>query len=192
MANSKAKCKWCGDYFQQSETIKVPAGRFCCLDHAIAFAQQEQEKERLKKIGKLYLNKGKGKRRSKAAVESDLSAMKRKAKEVCHKYIRERDKGKPCICCGKPLGDEYDAGHYKKAGNHSYTRYDEDNIHGQRRDCNRHKGGNESGMRQGMIDRIGEDRVDRIETLYHEPMRWTVEELKRIVEYYEQKLKELK
>jgi len=63
------------------------------------------------------------------------------ARYYCHKYIRERDKDKPCISCNK-YTDTIQAGHYKPDGQNSLLRYNEYNIHGQCVECNMMKSGN--------------------------------------------------
>lgn len=43
-------------------------------------------------------------------------------------------------------------------------RFVEDNVHGQTKYCNNHLGGNHVAYRQGLIERIGLDRVVQIES----------------------------
>ncbi len=64
------------------------------------------------------------------------------AQVVFNKYIRLRDKDKPCVSCDKPLGSKYDAGHYFSSGGHKAVTFDENNVHGQCVTCNQHKHGN--------------------------------------------------
>jgi len=87
--------------------------------------------------------------------ENDTKTRKKAAKESCHAYIRERDKNKCCICCGKSLGDDFHAGHFFESGNNPLIRYDENNIHGQRADCNVLNGGDSGEYKQRLIAKIG-------------------------------------
>lgn len=111
-------------------------------------------------------------------------------------YIRERDKDKPCICCGKPLtldavGGGFDAGHYRSTGSSPHLRFHEDNCHGQRKYCNNWRSGNAVDYRLGLINRIGLERVEALEA-DNEPRKYTIDELKQIKQKYKDKLKELK
>ncbi len=50
-----------------------------------------------------------------------LPQLHREAQAAFNAFIRARDKGKPCICCGLPLsagdvGGAYDCGHYRSVG----------------------------------------------------------------------------
>ena len=78
-----------------------------------------------------------------------------------HKWIRLRDEGKPCISCGKYRTLE--AAHYFSAGLHSIKKFDEDNVHGQCKYCNRHLHGNLIEYRRGLIEKIGQEDYDALD-----------------------------
>jgi hypothetical protein len=80
-----------------------------------------------------------------------------------NKYIRERDKGNPCICCGKY--GELQAGHFYSAGKYSQLRFNEDNVHGQKMSCNYFLSGNLNEYRLNLIERIGKDRVEDLDRI---------------------------
>jgi len=125
---------------------------------------------------------------------TDIAEWKRRARKSCHAYIRARDKYKPCISCGyifTATGRQLHAGHYYPDGNHSAIRYDEDNIHGQCSICNNFKSGSLKTYRTGLIDRIGEERVERLDNLAKSVKKWSIEDLKNVVQYYNAKKKEL-
>lgn len=182
---SKGKCTGCKKYFPVEQLDQRPAGRFhsieCMIEYAARNTKKLAQKGREIKHKNLKVNHRK----------SDLKIRKEAAKKACHEYIRMRDRGKNCICCDRPLGDNYHAGHFHPSGSNPYTRYDEDNIMGQRIDCNYFKGGDSGSYRENLEKRIGEERVLRLDTLKDEPIKWTVEELKRIELYYKSKIKEL-
>lgn len=112
-------------------------------------------------------------------------------------YVRYRDKDKPCISCGAPLGADgigggFDAGHFRSRGAAVHLRFDtERNIHGQCKRCNRHLGGNYSEYRVGLIGRIGIKAVEELEA-DQTPRKYSIEDLKAIKAEYVAKLKELK
>jgi len=78
-------------------------------------------------------------------------------------WIRKRDEGKPCISCGRYT--DLEAGHYYSAGHYPSLEFNEDNVHGQCDRCNRHLHGNQIEYRKGLIERIGGDRVEMLDTI---------------------------
>lgn len=115
-------------------------------------------------------------------------------------FIRERDAGKPCICCGRPLcgtdsgastGGSFDCGHYRSTGSAPHLRFDERNAAGQRKVCNRYGAGRAVDYRIGLIARIGLAEVEALES-DNRIHRWTREELIAIKDEYRTKLKALK
>ncbi len=111
-------------------------------------------------------------------------------------FIRARDAGKPCICCGRHSagmvhGGDFDAGHYRSRGSAPHLRFDERNVHAQLKQCNRYDSGNVVGYRMGLINRIGSDALDALEC-DQEPRRHSIEDLKALKATYQQKTKELK
>ncbi len=93
-----------------------------------------------------------------------LSYLLESVKTVCHKYIRLRDKGLPCISCNQPWHNEFDAGHFYSANSFSTLKFDETNISGQCIGCNRFNEGNESNYRIGLINRHSKGFVDLIDS----------------------------
>jgi len=114
---------------------------------------------------------------------------------ACHKYIRLRDKGKPCISCDEPYNPNHQAGHFYKAETFSTLKFLETNIHGQCVGCNIRKDGNESEYRVRIPKRIGEEDFIELELLAQKDKlidhKWDREELVRIRDYYREAYKEL-
>ncbi|EHQ8953007.1 recombination protein NinG, partial [Escherichia coli] len=104
---------------------------------------------------------------------------------------RERDRDLPCISCGTLTSAQWDAGHYRTTAAAPQLRFDERNIHKQCVVCNQHKSGNLVPYRVELINRIGQEAVDEIES-NHNRHRWTIEECKAIKAEYQQKLKDLR
>ena len=129
--------------------------------------------------------------RKKEFYENDLKTRKAAAKKACHSYIRARDKGQPCICCGRALGPKYDAGHWLESGNNPIIRYDEDNIHAQSVYCNQYKGGDSDDYEGRLRLKIGNDRVDRLKANRGGTVKRTAQDYKDIETYYTEKLKGL-
>jgi len=117
-------------------------------------------------------------------------------KNICHEYIRLRDKGKDCVSCGIQYLEDFQAGHFYKAELYSNLKYDEFNISGQCRQCNLRKEGNESGYRAGIIQRYGFEHLryldEKAKSYKQNNFEWDRTQLVEIRDYYKQKLKELK
>ena len=119
----------------------------------------------------------------------------KEAQHAFNAFIRARDAGKPCICCGQPLGTgevggAYDCGHYRSTGSAAHLRFHEDNAHAQRKVCNRYGAGRAVDYRIGLVQRIGVGRVEALEAS-NTPHKWTREELREVTQKYRQKLKDL-
>ena len=103
-----------------------------------------------------------------------------------HKYIRNRDRGKPCISCGKIT--TLQAGHYYSAGQHPSLRFDPDNVWGQCLHCNFYKHGNLINYYHNLIDRIGIERVEglkfQVDLARRSRFKWNKFYLIEIIEKY--------
>ena len=93
----------------------------------------------------------------------------RRADRAFSLYIRTRDSQKfggrqfQCISCGRILPiEQCDAGHYVNR-QHQSLRYNEFNVNGQCRHCNRFDEGNMQGYRQGLVEKHGELAVKQLE-----------------------------
>jgi hypothetical protein len=115
------------------------------------------------------------------------------AQTAFNAYIRERDKDKGCISCNAKAGTyTITAGHYFPSTNKAVT-YNEDNLHGQCWfNCNSSKSGNLTEYRFGLLERIGEERLNILESEARKTRKFTIEELKEITSTYKAKLKDLK
>lgn len=115
----------------------------------------------------------------------------KKAQAAFNRWIRERDYYAPCISCGVVSRECWDAGHYRSVGSNPALRFHPDNCHKQCIPCNQHKHGNAVEYRLGLVKRIGLDRVEFLEGP-HDPMHYSIPDLKAICENYKQLAKELK
>lgn len=113
------------------------------------------------------------------------------AQQTFNKYINRRDKGHPCISCGKTITGRVNASHYFNANNHWAVRFDEDNVHSSCITCNQYLSGNLIEYGQRLIVKIGQEKYDRLCTEAKKTRKYSIDELKNIVTLYKQKLKEL-
>lgn len=133
-------------------------------------------------------------RERKQAVKT-LRQLLADAQVAFNAYIRARDAGRPCICCGKPFepqkpGGAMDAGHYLGRSIAPQHRFNENNVFGQRKNCNRPGGTTRAAFRAGVIERIGLAAVEELEADNRIP-KWTREELIALKAAYRKKLREL-
>lgn len=169
-----------------------PLQKVCSPACGIALAQQQREaKER------------KQKRERKRADNAKREAMKtkpqltREAQKAFNEFIRLRDEGRPCICCGRTTldnhltGSSWDAGHYRSTGAAPHLRFNEDNCHRQLVQCNRHGAGRAVDYRLGLAKRIGIERVEALEA-DNTPRHWTHDELREIRDTYRTRVNQIK
>jgi hypothetical protein len=180
-----SKCKVCKGEYQRLR----PFQNWCSVDCAVTLGQQAVAKK-----------KAKDQAADRKATREKLEAMRTKpqlvklAQTAFNAFIRARDAGKPCICCGKPLGAEpntFDAGHYRSVGSAPHMRFVEDNVHGQTKHCNNYLGGNHVAYRLGLIQRIGLAAVERIEA-DNTTRKYTKEGLQEIARHYNAEARRLK
>lgn len=113
-----------------------------------------------------------------------------------HAYVRERDKGKPCIACGAEWKPDFHASHYFKAENYSLLKFNEFNVNGGCISCNIRKEGNLGAYSINLPIKIGTKRFEEINSLAEMEKKtnhkWDREWLVEKRRYYQEKIKELK
>ena len=134
--------------------------------------------------------------REESKKEKSLSKLKLNTVNICHAYIRLRDKFKNCISCGGNWHTDFHAGHFYSAKQYSSLKFDETNISGQCPKCNNFEDGNEGGYRLGLIERHSNGYLDLLDSKAllekHKGFKWDRFKLNDLQEYYRKKLKELK
>ncbi len=123
----------------------------------------------------------------KTKTEKPKSFYVNKFQSLFNKYIRTRDKDDPCISCGKHR-TTYHAGHYLSVGGHTELRFNEDNVHKQCVYCNVFLSGNLLNYRNGLINKIGLERVLILESK-HEPNKLTIPDIKELILNYKEKIR---
>lgn len=173
----------CGREFIPLKPLQAVCGPLCAS--RLVRAREEEKKAKEREATKAQ--------REALKTRGELKA---EAQAACNAYIRYRDAGLPCIDCGKPMepnkrGGSMDAGHYLSRSLAPHLRFTEDNIAGQRKNCNRPGGTTRSAFRAGLVARIGEERVRALET-DHTVRKWTQDDFRDIRDTYRAKLRELK
>lgn len=190
------KCRFCGFLFEPWSSTQVVCDHSC----AAAYGRKQTEKA-IAKAAKIERAQDRAKRISMKKRSEWMS----EAQDAFNLFIRLRDEGLPCICCGqfpdatdwKP-GGVWDAGHFLSRGAYPELRFEETNCHRQLKTCNggsgkyARKGRTVSqGYREGLIARIGLERVEELEGP-HEPKHYTIDDLKAIKAHYTAKAKALR
>lgn len=128
------------------------------------------------------------------AKTKTLGKVKQDVQNVVNKYIRLRDKDKPCISCGK-YHPKKQAGHFHPVKGYDGLRFDEDNINGECPYCNCWDDGHLIGYSERLRERIGSTRyyglIDRAHEYKCNGYKFTRSELVQIKQKFNDKIKEL-
>lgn len=192
MKNITRKCKNCGTKNDIDKSVRTQMKWYCnftcAAQHGLAKAKADAIKTKKKVHAK----------QKRDFYDTDMKTRKAAAKTACHAYIKERDLGSDCICCGRPLGKNYDSGHFLESGNNSFLRYHEDNIHSQSVYCNKHKGGDSGDYERNLRLKIGDARVDYLlankgsgKDSNGNVLKRTADDYKVIESHYKKKLRNL-
>lgn len=189
----RRRCKICREWFIPKQSFQ----NWCSPEHGFELSEQRKNKDREKALAKLKKENQKKEREAKDKLKARKLAVKplsyftKQAQTAFNAFIRERDKDKPCISCGRFHEGQYHAGHYRTTGANPEIRFDEDNCHKQCAPCNNHLSGNIENYTPRLIEKIGQERFDRLMGS-HELPKWKREDYERIRDHYRAKLKELK
>lgn len=179
-------CAHCGTQFAPARPLATVCSPICA---SRLVRQRAKEKTAQKALERKSVKQ----RKENIKTIHDLI---KEAQTAFNAYIRARDHGLPCICCGaayqdSSVGGAFDCGHYRSTGSAPHLRFTEDNASGQSKHCNRWGAGRAVDYRIGLINRIGIERVEALEN-NNQVHKWTKEELRDIKSRYVAKLKELK
>jgi hypothetical protein len=169
------RCKNCKCAFKPNTPLQYLCSPGC-----------QKEYERKKSAGK------EKKVRMPAVKLPSLGELKGLARSTFQRWVRLRDKGKPCISCGS-TDTLVDGGHYLKAELFSGLIFHEMNCNGQCQDCNRGKDGNTDEYRVGMVNKYGETAVLLLEASAPRNRQYGYrrDELNEIIDRYNIKIKDL-
>jgi hypothetical protein len=177
----KSKCAIC-----RTPYVKFRMGQKVCenIDCAIAQGRKDAEKRRRSAV-RAECQQIKVRREALMRVRDLLP----KVQAAANAYIRERDRGQPCISCGRitfadPMtGGAWDCGHYRSVGAARHLRFDARNMHLQCKRCNRDLSGNTVAYRAGLIAKIGDAEVIALES-DNRIRKWTISELRSLLAWF--------
>lgn len=197
---SRRKCKVCSAWF-------IPAYdniRWCCPEHGAMYAIELRTKEKVKVEAKRIKAKHEAEKKDRQRLQAKRKSFKTKAQwdkeaqSAFNRYIRVRDDGKECASCGCALvgkgnyltGSAIDASHYRSRGAASHLKFNVFNVHSACTRCNRQLSGNAVEFRIRLIERIGLERVERLES-DNEPRRFDIPYLQRIKSIFTRRARQL-
>ena len=173
-------CKVCKTKFEpQFNSVQPTCGYKCAIEYAKNLREKKEKKEW--KARKKVL---KEKVKTKSDYLKELQA-------VFNTFIR-LSKEPNCISCGLDLrGRKYDAGHFRSVGNCPALRFEEVNVWPQCVHCNQYRSGNILNYRKRLVELIGLEEVDRLESK-QEPKQYSIPELILMKEDYKERIRKLK
>jgi hypothetical protein len=183
----KCRNRDCGKTFVPVRSMQQACSVPCALK--IAAKQREQKEARAKRDERVSLRERKAKLKTRREWIAEAQA-------AVNKVARLRDllAGHGCISCGarpqQKFGGTFDAGHYRSVGSAPHLRFFLTAIRGQCVRCNRDLGGSAVNFRKGLIERIGIERVEEIESMQW-TAKWSVEYLQRLKKVMNKKARRL-
>lgn len=173
----KKKCP-CGSWFIPRNSFQTA----CCVPGAQIRAEQKraQEAKKVRVDTKARLTELK-----------PLQYWLKRAEKAFNAWVRERDRGQPCISCGTYDSPEWHAGHFISVGASSALRFDPDNVALQCVKCNVFLSGNLTNYEIRLTAKIGQEAVERLKTAPRSKV-WDRTTLEALEADYKARLKELK
>lgn len=193
---ARRKCKVCNEWFiPQYDNI-----RWCCPAHGAIYALELRAKEKIKaeakriKAQKEVEKEGRKDRRERRLALKTKSQWRVEAQSAFNGYVRLRDAGKPCISCGRTPeqkhGGTMDCGHYRSRGAAAHLAFNLHNTAGQCVFCNRNMSGAQKAFEQGLIERIGPEKVEALNN-DNSTRRFDIPYLQRIKSIFTRKARAL-
>jgi len=112
----------------------------------------------------------------------------KKLTKIFNEYIRLRDNN-TCVICGSTQNPT--AGHLFSCVNHS-TKWDEDNVFCQCRNCNYYHETNAYPFTKWYIEKFGKEKLDKLFFKHNLTAKFSNSDLITMINIYTNKLKELK
>lgn len=177
---ARRKCKVCNEWFHPAYSNVV----WCCPAHGAIYALELRAKQKVKEAAKRIKEQRRKEQESRRSHAERRQAVKplshwvRMTQRVVNDYRRELllAAGHGCISCGTKTAFAWHAGHYRTTAAAPQLRFNPDNIWLQCSACNVHKSGNIEAYRAALVELIGEEKVQALES-NNETHRYTREEL---------------
>ncbi len=164
-------CSVCKSSFTQYQSFVT----WCSPDCGAVVGMKKLDKQ--KRLAKI-----KERKETKKALEKFKTPTKWEAecRAIVQKIARIRDRHDGCISChmGPDYCGAWHGSHYRPAGNNAAVQFHLWNIHKACEQCNLFKSGNLSAYRPRLVEKIGVDRVEWLESQNH-PVKTNMTYLRR-------------
>lgn len=174
-------CKACKQKFPPARTTQT----VCSIKCAAIEAQKHADK-----VAKLREKRERQALREAKERIKTRSQWLKEAQSVFNRWIKLRDRGLPCVSCGRHHQGQIHAGHFLSVGARPELRFEPLNVWAQCAPCNTYLSGNLILYRKELIQRIGEEKVDWLEGP-HQLKHYSIDEIKQLIATYKAKCKEL-
>ena len=174
------KCRICQSEFEPWNSLQFACSPKCAIDYAKTESQKRE-----------YLEAIEGKRPRKVETVSQQHELTQPVFNKWVRLVKDKDETE-CISCGRArVGFTETAGHFKTVGSAGILRYFPDNVHGPHcTEGNLHKSGNIVEYRPRLIEKIGIERVEFLDSESTKSKKWTIAELKDLRAKYSRLTKE--
>jgi hypothetical protein len=168
-------CRQCGERFMP-DRLGQTIHKECVYPFALRLIEKKQEAKKKKERAEHKARKTAIKTRTEWEEE---------CRRIVQKIARLRDRDDGCISCHLPStwGGQWHGSHFRSHGACSVLQFNLWNIHKACSSCNRDKGGNIIEYRPRLVEKIGQERVDWLETqngIFKPPMDYYVK-FKRVM-----------
>lgn len=176
-------CPICSTEYTPRSSLQKVCHNYKC---AIAFNKQRDAEIAAREQRKREREQSADLKQRREALKT-RAEWEREAQAAFNRYIRMRDMNQECISHpGKLIsnsnyitGSAVDASHYRSRGAASHLRFNVFNVHAACTRCNRQLSGNAVEYRIRLIERIGLERVERLES-DNEPRKFDIDYLRRV------------
>ncbi|HEF0061300.1 TPA: recombination protein NinG [Citrobacter pasteurii] len=192
----RRKCASCREWFHPVRDGQI----VCSYECACAAGKEQTAKTRAETQRKEIKRQreeekaGRQRRRAKRLELKTKPQWKKEAQTAFNRYVRLRDAGKPCISCGRlpeqKYGGTIDCGHYRTRGAAAHLAFNLHNTASQCVQCNRDRSGAQKAFEQGLIERIGPEKVEALNN-DHSIRKFDIPYLQRIKSIFTRKARAL-
>ena len=158
------KCAVCKAEFTSHGGFVTWCGFDCGV--VLATARLGKAKRKAAKEKKVEAVKERKETKARREKQKTPSAHEKECREIVQEIARIRDRNDGCISCHMPANYNglWHGSHFRPAGNNAAVQFHLWNIHKACAQCNLFKGGNLSQYRPRLVEKIGEARVQWLES----------------------------
>ena len=177
------KCAHCAEMFNPMRLGQKVCSPSCAL--ALAPANHDRARKAIAQVERKEIRVRKEKLKSRADYA-------REAQAIINRYVRLRDAHLGCASCDRPASwdGQWHCSHFRSVGAAPHLRFNLWNMNRACSICNNHLSGNIAGYRPKLIEKIGQDKVDWLES-NHSVARHDIPYLRRLKAVFTKKCRRL-